>query len=375
MSELTTSDPASPTDGAGPSPRPRLGLSQWLLVALIALLGGALGALLVSGAAEDVTAVDAPAAGEVDTPGVPVADVTSELAQALGPAVVRIDAQRGMVGGSGSGVVYDDDLVITNAHVIADATRVMVTLPDGQRLEPELVGAHPPADLAVLRLPVDALPVPTWADAEHEPAVGEPVIAIGSPFGLDGSVSAGIVSAIGRTVPVQDGGVPLVDMIQTDAAINPGNSGGALIDRTGQVIGVNTAIVSTDGSSAGVGFAIPAGIVRSIVEQLVRDGEVREASLGIRGRTLDPEVVREYALPIERGAMLLEVLEDGPAEQAGLRAGDVIVGLDGEPIDSLAELAAAVRLRTPGDEVTLQVWRDGREREIAVELGARPDQG
>jgi S1-C subfamily serine protease len=293
------------------------------------------------------------------------------IARQVGPSVARVDTQTQLGAGSGSAVVLArDGVLVTNAHVVADATRVTVTLPDGQRLPAEVVGADATADLAVLRVDVDELPVPVWADADSTPAIGDPVVAIGSPFGLDGSVTAGIVSALGRTMtPAR--GPALVDLIQTDAAINPGNSGGALVDRAGRIVGVNTAIATSGGGSEGVGFAIPAPIATDVAEQLITDGVVQRAEIGVAGQTVDADIAALYGLPVSAGAVIVDVRPGGPADEAGLTTGDIITAIEDEPVRSIAELAGRVQQRRPGDEVTLTVARtDAEEREVTVTLVA-----
>ncbi len=320
--------------------------------------------------AGDPAVEDTPAGGAAG-PGAAGTSTTvaAEVARTVGPAVVRVDARASDGAGAGSAVLYDaDGLLVTNEHVIADAAEVSVTLPDGSEHPAEVVGSHPPADLALLRISDESLPAPRWAASDHDLVVGEPVVAIGSPFGLDGSVSLGIVSALGRTVPV-DAVQPLVGMVQTDAAINPGNSGGALVDASGQVVGINTAIVSTSGSSAGVGFAVPVATVRSVVEQLLEDGEVRQASLAIAGRTATAEVAGDYGLDADRGVLIVDVQPDGPADLAGLRPGDLVTAIDDEPVTTLGELVATIRLHRPGDDVEVERWRDGEPRVLEVTLG------
>jgi S1-C subfamily serine protease len=288
----------------------------------------------------------------------------------VSPSVARVDAQGPFGAGSGSAVVYQaDGVLITNAHVVDGAAQVTVTFPDGERRDAEVVGVDAASDLAVLQVDADDLPVPVWADADATPSVGDPVVAIGSPFGLDGSVTSGIVSALGRTVtPAQ--GVALVDLIQTDAAINPGNSGGALVDAAGRILGINTAIASSAGGSQGVGFAIPATTATSVAEQLFTDGVVRRAELGIAGQTVDADTATLYGLPVTAGAVVVDVRPDSPADRAGLQQGDIITSIDDEPVGSVAELVGRIQQRRPGDEVTLQVARPGTdERTVTVTLG------
>lgn len=308
-----------------------------------------------------------PASSDADTPS--VADVADELV----PSVARVDvggsegALPGQGGGSGSAVVYrEDGYLLTNAHVVRDAATVEVTLPDGTRADAEVIGREPTTDIAVLRLQNGGdldLPVPDFAD--DLPRVGETAIAIGSPFGLDATVTTGVVSAVGRNVP----DTPLTDVIQTDAPINPGNSGGPLVNGDGEVIGINTAILGPQRTNIGIGFAVPITNAAPIADQLIDTGEVRFAQLGVRGQSVDPRTAELYGLDTRQGAVVREVEPDSAADEAGLQRGDIIVGFDGEEVTSFAELAGMVRAHQPGDTVTLEVLRAGERLELAATLG------
>jgi S1-C subfamily serine protease len=386
-------DPGTPTTPTAPAPPPapaattRLG---WRGL-LAAMLAGAIGAAAVvvplqvlgddgstdPGSTIGDVALDTPAdreAGDPTAAGSGAGDLAlrgvTAIARQVGPSVARVDAQGSFGAGSGSAVVLrTDGILVTNAHVVDGAQRVVVTLPDGERQDAEVVGVDAASDLAVLRVDVTDLPVPVWADADATPSVGDPVVAIGSPFGLDGSVTSGIVSALGRTVsPAQS--VALVDLIQTDAAINPGNSGGALVDAAGRIIGINTAIASSGGGSEGVGFAIPATTATNVADQLLADGTVRRAELGIAGQTVDADTASLYGLPVTAGAVVVEVRPDSPADRAGLQPGDIITAIDDEPVGSIAELVGRIQQRRPGDEVVLTIARSGTdERTVTVTLG------
>lgn len=318
-------------------------------------------------AGTDATA-PAPAAGSIE--GIEAGDsLVSAIAAQVGPSVVRIDVPNK---GAGSGVVYSSDgRIITNAHVVGQATTVSVTLPDGERYEGEVLGADPTSDIAVVDIGATDLPVPTFAESGSR--VGDTAIAIGSPFGLDGSVTAGVVSALNRTFTTPNG--PQVDMIQTDAAINPGNSGGALVNGRGEIIGINTAIFSRGGDNAGIGFAIPVETARAIADQLIEHGEVQHAFLGIQGQTVDPQVAELYGLPVSAGAVVAAVVEGTPAAEAGLQRGDIITALGGRDITSMEMLAGLIQRHQPGDTVELTVHRGGEELALEVTLRARPDQG
>jgi len=380
------SPPTGPADReTSPQPRARIVWWQWLLIAAVGALGaGVLAgpALLVAFTMSEVDPADAPATTDDD----PAADATDDpdptqltanpitaIARQVAPSVARVDVQTQMGAGSGSAVVYRaDGVLVTNAHVVGPSDQVRVTLPDGQSLDAEVVGRDAASDLAVLRVPVEDLPVPEWADASVTPEIGSTAVAIGSPFGLDGSVTSGIVSALGRTLPTGQG--VLVDLIQTDAAVNPGNSGGALVDGEGRVIGVNTAIATRSGGSQGIGFAIPSTTVIGVADQLLEFGEVRIGYLGVVGQTVDADIAELYGLPVDAGAVIADLDPQGPAGAAGLEAGDIVIAVDGEDVTSMADLAGRIQQRSPGEDVEVTVVRDGEELSVTVPLGERPTQ-
>jgi 2-alkenal reductase len=293
--------------------------------------------------------------------------------------------------GAGSGFVWNDEgYIVTNFHVVEDAEKVEVAFFDGRVALAEVVGSDPDSDLAVLQvdLPANQLnPVPLGEIDQI--FVGMRAIAIGNPFGQEWTLTTGVVSALGRTMPSGTSQFSIPEMIQTDAAINPGNSGGPLLDRRGHVIGVNTLIRTTTGVSSGVGFAIPVSVVKQVVPVLIEKGYYPYAWLGIVGRDLDRDSAMAMDLPIDqRGALVIEVPDDGPADKAGLRGseetveidgvelpvgGDVIVAIDEQPVVEMDDLIVyLVRETQPQQEVTLTVIRDGDERDITVELGERP---
>jgi S1-C subfamily serine protease len=300
----------------------------------------------------------------------------ADVADAVAPSVARVDVAGLQGQGQGSAVVYrEDGYLLTNAHVVSGAQEVSVTLPEGTSLEAEVVGADASSDLAVLRiaeadLPSGGLPAATFAS--DMPRIGETAIAIGSPFDLDGSVTAGVVSGLGRSIP----GTQLADLIQTDAPINPGNSGGALVNDRAEVIGINTAILPaspTARGNIGIGFAIPVTTATHLADQLIETGFIRHAQLGVQGQDIDPRVAELYGLPVREGALIVEVGAGTAAEEAGLARGDIVTAVDGEAVGSMAELAAQIRRRSPGEEVTLTVISGGaagEEREVDVVLGA-----
>jgi serine protease Do len=279
--------------------------------------------------------------------------------------------------GSGSGVVVrQDGYIVTNNHVVAEARRIQVVLNDGRTFDATLVGRDPSTDIAVLKIDAGDLPVARLA-ADDAVEVGEWVLAFGNPFGLDFTMTAGIVSAIGRqglSLP-QESPYAIQDFIQTDAAINPGNSGGPLVNIDGEVIGINAAIASGTGAYQGYGFAIPIAIVRRVVDQLIETGEVRRAVLGVSIQPITPLDAQALGLGQARGVLVADFddrVQPNPARQAGIQPGDVVLQVEGQPVNSVGGLQQAIAFHEAGDEVELRVWRDGDERTIKVRLAARP---
>jgi serine protease Do len=270
----------------------------------------------------------------------------------------------------GSGFIVDPEgLVVTNNHVIDGATEILVTLNDGSRFPAEIVGRDAKTDLALLSIETDEpLPFASLGDSDAA-RVGDWVIAIGNPFGLGGTATTGIVSARGRDI--QAG--PYDDFLQIDAPINRGNSGGPLFDSAGRVIGVNTAIFSPNGGSVGIGFAIPASQVAPVVEQLRESGHVERGWLGVQIQTLDDELAAGMGREKAGGALVASVVEDSPAERAGLRPGDVILSFENEEITDVKSLTRRVAAAGPSSEIELEVWRGGKTVEIELDLGESPD--
>jgi serine protease Do len=272
--------------------------------------------------------------------------------------------------GQGSGVVVGaDGVILTNNHVIDGADRIEVQLRGARgRVAATLVGADPKTDLAVLRIDAKGLPVLAFADSDRV-RVGDLAFAIGNPFGVGHSVSMGIVSATGR------GGVGIVDyedFIQTDASINPGNSGGALVDSLGRLVGINTAIYSRGGGNIGIGFAVPANLAKRVKDQLLEGGKVVRGYLGVQIGELTPELARKFGGEAGVGALVGEVLDGGPAEKAGLLAGDVIVRADGRPVADPRQLRLQIAGVAPGSTIDLSVLREGREQDVRVTVGELP---
>ncbi len=278
--------------------------------------------------------------------------------------------------GAGSGFIYSDDgYVITNRHVVADATRVTVTLNDGRVFDAEVVGTDPNTDVAVVKIePDDGADLPVLSIGDSEALqVGDWVLALGNPLGLNFTVTAGIVSAKQRSIGIlqqERGPQALESFIQTDAAINRGNSGGPLVDLYGRAVGVNTAITSPTGAYAGNGFAIPIALVTRVAADLIEYGSVRRPLLGVQITTVNEADAEVYGLDRIAGAEVVTVTPDGPADDAGIRVGDVIVSLNGQPIDQSQELTTRLAQLRPGDEVTLGIVRYGDRRTIRVELGS-----
>ena len=270
--------------------------------------------------------------------------------------------------GMGSGfIVSADGYVVTNNHVVEDARNILVRLPDRQEYDATLVGTDPRSDLAVLKIDAQDLPVLALAD-EAEVKVGQWVLAIGSPFGLDFSVTAGIVSALGRSLPTETGD-NYVPFIQTDVAINPGNSGGPLFNLEGEVIGVNSQIFTRSGGSIGLSFAIPSAVVSNVVAQIQKNGVVERGWLGVSIQDVDRNLADSFGLDRPRGALIAQVGSDSPAERGGLLAGDVIIQFDSQQIETSADLPHVVGLIAPGTRCDVVIVREGVEKTLEIEVG------
>ena len=271
--------------------------------------------------------------------------------------------------GLGSGVIVSPEgYLITNNHVVDGADDIEVQLADGRLAQAKLVGTDPDSDVAVLKISLDKLPVVTFGNTDQL-QVGDAVLAIGNPFGVGQTVTAGIVSALGRN---QLGINTFENFIQTDAAINPGNSGGALVDAAGNLVGINTAIFSKSGGSLGIGFAIPANTARMVMESLVRDGSVARGWIGVEPRDLTPEMAETLRLPVKSGVLITGVLQNGPAGSGGMRPGDVVVRIADQNIANTAQLFNAVAALKPGSATTIAVQRGERALELKVQVALRP---
>ncbi|MGH8120162.1 MAG: Do family serine endopeptidase, partial [Gammaproteobacteria bacterium] len=258
----------------------------------------------------------------------------------------------------GSGVIVDAKrgLVLTNNHVIANAVQITVTLRDGRHLEAELVGTDPETDVAVIRIPAEKLSALQPADSDKL-RVGDFVVAIGNPFGLGQTVTSGIVSALSRSGLGIEG---YEDFIQTDASINPGNSGGALVNLTGELIGINTAIFSQSGGNIGIGFAIPINLALSIMEQLLQHGQVQRGYLGVQVQDLSPDLAEAFGLKQQSGAVVNRIMENSPAAKAGLQPGDIITRINSRSIKNAGDVRNQIGLLRVGDNVDFEILREGK---------------
>jgi serine protease DegQ len=287
------------------------------------------------------------------------------------PSVVTVLVSGSQGSGSGSGVIWDEQgRIVTNNHVVEGAEKVEVQLATGVQLPARVIGADERTDLAVVEVDREGLPAAEFAEAL--PREGELAIAVGSPLGFANTASAGIISALHRDLPSGGQTPALVDLLQTDAAISPGNSGGALVAGDGSVIGINVAYIPPEARAVSIGFAIPAPTVRAIVPELIESGHVEHAYLGIQPAPLTEELSSSFDLDVDAGALVRAVPANTPADRAGLEQGDVIVSLQGEPIEMVEDLFAALRDYKPGDSVTVTVVRDGKRRDLDVELGRLP---
>jgi S1-C subfamily serine protease len=378
---------------------PFAALSGFLAVALVAVIGLAVAGVFDSGdggsgssAASSTpltsTGTQAPAAPLPRNAS--VADIYSKVS----PGVVQVESRTGGSnpltggggGGTGSGFVIDDQgRVVTNDHVVDGATSVTVRF--GEKEDPipaKVLGADPSSDVALLKIDPGKVKggiKPVTLGDSSKLRVGEPTVAIGSPFGLDGSLTTGVVSALDRTVKSPNG-FGIDGVIQTDAAINPGNSGGPLLDGQGRVIGVN-AQIATNGadSNSGVGFAIPVNTVKQVVPSLERSGSIKRAFLGVSTADVTPDVAKQLGLTVQNGALVGSVVNGGPADKAGIRAagpdgrgGDVIVAVNGKAITQPDDVATAISSLKPGDQARVEVLRGSKRTTLTVTLGDRPKQ-
>jgi S1-C subfamily serine protease len=377
------------------------------------LVAGALGGLIVlvlgavliatdvieTGDSRTVVRNQAPISQPASDPGAGAGRTVQDIYREEGRGVVFVQAE-GVAGSSifgqeggeatGSGFVVDEDgTILTNAHVVEGADQVSVSFEEGgESVDAEVKGVDPDTDLAVLKIDPDdveeltVLPLGDSSDLQ----VGDPVVAIGNPFGLQRTVTTGIVSALQRQIDAPSG-FSISNVIQTDASINPGNSGGPLLDAQGRVIGINSQIATGGGQgSVGIGFAVPVNTAKDLLPELRAGEEIERAYLGVRMADVTDDVASELDLPVDRGALIERVEEGHPADEAGLRGtatdfsgevtdpGDVIVAIDGDPVRSADDVVAAVAGKQPGDTIELELYRDGEKRSEQVELGERPEE-
>ena len=271
--------------------------------------------------------------------------------------------------GLGSGVIVSSDgYIITNYHVIKDADEIKVLMPDKKEYVGKVIGSDPKTEISIVKIEASGLPTIAWGNSDLL-EVGDLVLAVGNPYGLNQTVTMGIVSALGRA---NDGIADYEDFIQTDAAINPGNSGGALVNARGELVGINTAIYSTSGGYQGIGFAIPSNMVRSVMDSLIKKGKVVRGWLGVSIQKITPELARQFNLKDEVGALVGDVVENSPSEKAGLKRGDVIIEYDGRKIEEPSNLRNMIANTAPGEEHQMTVLRDNKTLTLKVTIGELP---
>lgn len=277
------------------------------------------------------------------------------------------DTEKQMSLGSGV-VVSHDGYIMTNNHVVETADQIEVAFEDGRKASAKLVGTDPDTDLAVIKIDMPNLPAIAFADVDKA-KVGDVVLAIGNPFGVGQTVTMGIISALGRS---QLGINIYENFIQTDAAINPGNSGGALIDTSGNLLGINSAIYSRSGGSLGIGFAIPVSTVKMVMDSIIAKGQVVRGWIGVEPRDITPELADNLGLPKKDGVIIAAVLKNGPADKSGIRPGDILISIAGKPITNMAEMFNLIAQLQPGTQTDMIVFRDNKEVKLNVGVGKRP---
>lgn len=388
-------DDDSATPGRSPSPWRRIGA---LAIPAIVGAGVALGVVgatvgfggdttIIRESSPGITATPAASAAvaEAEDDGPADARSVSEIVRRESPAVVLIEAGgAGGQGGLGSGFLIDrDGHVLTNAHVVEDSTTTTVTFSDGTERTARILGVDTSTDLAVLKIPrVPEGIQPVRLGSSGALVVGQDVVAIGNPYGLERTATTGIVSALERTIEAPNG-FAIQNAIQTDAAINQGNSGGPLFDRAGRVIGMNTQIASQNGGNVGLGFAVPIDTIAPIAQSVIKDGTPKHAWIGITGRELTPALAGKLGLEGRRGVLVAEVADGGAAKAAGIvaardgdaevpRGADLIIAVNATPVEDMADVSRAVASRTVGERISVTVLRDGEERTVQMTLRDRP---
>ena len=364
ISSSGTESEAEARSAAASQPSP-VRRRPWLAIVLaILLVAGSSGVTylltadrLDDGAPASQGEAEAEGSGSAEVPG---EEPVSDAAAVILPSVVQIQTGAGSGSGVGSGVIYDSDgLILTAAHVVAGSENVTVRFNDGEEVQGTVLGGTSGADVAVVQVDRTGLPAAELA-VDDEPRVGQMAIAVGSPWGLQSTVTSGIISAVDQSIP---SGASARAVLQTDAAINPGNSGGPLVDREGRVIGINVSIFSLSGANDGVGFAVPIDIAADVAEQIVAGETIQSAFLGVVGEDVESG---------QAGASITEVSPGTAADEAGVEVGDLVISLDGVRIQGIADLAAQVQTHRPGATVELEVIRDGEQIVLQVTLGERP---
>jgi len=386
--------PSPPSEHHGPNWAAVLlvaALISFVVAASAGLAGGYLGARLASNGGSVSLGTQ-----RVQVVPSKTSEPVAAAAAAAVPSVVNIDVRAGTSSpgdeslpqdhptvpmiGNGSGVAYKradggGTYIITNNHVVESAQQLTVREVSGKSMKAELIGRDPETDIAVVKVSED-LPVIDVGNSS-DAVVGQTVVAIGSPFGLEHSVTAGVVSALGRSLTdftgSDNGAYPLVDVIQTDAAINPGNSGGALVDRSGRLIGINTAIYSDSGASGGIGFAVPVNTATRVANQLIEGGSITHPFIGIIGQSVTPELAAEQKLSVNEGAWVADITKGSGADKADVQKGDVVTKVDDETIRTMDDLILQVRRKKVGDTVTLTVVRGNETVEVDVKVGDKPE--
>jgi serine protease DegQ len=364
---------------AGPARRrERSGLRAGLIGGIVgAVVAAAVAVPVARMAAPDQPAVERQVTGRLPSgggSGSTIVDIAARARPWVVNVAVTISPALGFGGGQGlgSGVIFrSDGHIITNAHVVEDTQSIEVTLASGERLDARLVAADRETDVAVIKVDRDDLPAAVLGTV-RDLRVGETAVVIGSPLGFEQSVTAGIISAVGRTVERPDDESPLVDMIQTDAPVTQGNSGGALVDGRGSVVGINTAIgASPEVGAEGIAFATPIDVAAAVARELIATGRATHPWLGVTGGDITSEAAAEFG--IEQGALMIEIVPDSPADRAGIEPNDVVVSFAGERIDSMDDLVVAIRQHKVGEQVEMVVVRDGERMTLRATLGDKPN--
>ena len=360
---------------------PRFGAYSLLIIAALAVV-------LLVGCSEEESGPGEKNVAQVPVQAstqIPADEPVARVASQVEPSVVQVNIEAIATTplgtrrdeGVGSGVIYrEDGYIITNDHVVEGANEVNIAFIDGTTARAEVVGRDPRTEIAVVRVNRDNLPAAAFN--EEEPIIGQLAVAVGSPSGFESTVTSGVISGLNRELsPQLIGGSEqdpaLVDLLQTDAAVSPGSSGGALANRDGEVIGINVAYLPPESGAESIGFAIPSDTAVSIADQLIETGEVSSPYLGVSLADLTPAIAEEYGLDVDSGAIVLEVGPGTPADEAGLRVEDIIVGLDDIPIESSGDLLGALRDYQPGDTVQLTIVRDDDQQTFDVTLAERPE--